>query len=172
MVKMKARQKGFTLLELTVVLALTAIITMVISTVVIQMFTESERGSSRMTAAQQVQNAGFWFKHDGVMAQTVMLDDPSTGDTEEFITIVWTDWNGSSHRVAYALEDADGGLKKLMRSYSIDGNPPQTIVVADSITAPSISSNWDGTVLTMQITVQVGSQNAARTYQVKPRPIL
>ena len=168
MTKPRAGQKAFTLVELLVVVALTAIITMVTGTVVIQMLTESQRSSGRLTASQQVQNAGFWFKRDGAMAQTVMLDDLSTGDITEFITLEWTDWDGTSHRSAYTLEDAGSGLNRLMRSYSVGGNT-QTMFVADSIT--SASANWTRPVLSMTITVQVGSQNAARTYQVKPRPI-
>jgi len=164
-------QKGFTLVELLVVVAISAVITMAAGTVIIRIYSESERSSERLTASQQVQNAGFWLKGDASEAQAIMLDDPETITITELVTLVWYGWDNKIYRAAYTLENS-GGLKKLMRRYSIDGGSPQVTFVADSIVEASTSAGWDGYILTLNITAQVGDQDAARIYQVKPRPLI
>ena len=174
MIKSKAAAKagGFTLLEVLVVLAITAMLAMVVSTTLIQLLVESDRSASQLTSSQQVQNAGFWFKRDGVMAQTI--DTTDNGGTPEFelLTLTWIDWDNKLHEAVYTLQDSGGGLKKLERSYSIDAGPTQTTYVAESIIGASTSITWDGDILTLNIASQIGNQNEARTYQVKPRPLV
>ena len=172
--KMVSNQKGFTLVELVVVVAITSLILGVTSSIAVQLFVSSGDNSDRMTAYQQVQNAGLWVKHDAVMAQDVVLDDPQT-PVSEFITLYWTDWDVNSYRVAYTLEDAPGGLKELKRSCFIpDGDDwllQASTFVANSIDPAKTSSSWDGKLLTMQIAAQVGDEDETRTYQVMPRPL-
>jgi hypothetical protein len=43
--------------------------------------------------------------------------------------------------------------------------------VAQSIDPAEVTSNWDGKVLSVHIVAQVGQANAARTYEVVPRPL-
>ena len=171
---MVSNQRGFTLVEVLVVVTITSLILGVISSIAVQLFVTSGDNSDRMTAFQQVQNAGLWFKRDAVKAQDVMLDDPQT-PVSEFITLYWTDWDVNLYRVAYTLEDAPGGLKELRRSYFIpDGNDwllQESTFVAKSIDPAKTSSSWDGKMLTMQIAAQVGNKDATRTYQVVPRPL-
>lgn len=168
MAKQKSKQKGFTLLEVLVAVALVTTVSMVSGTVVFQTYMEEGRSSGRLTASQQVQNAGFWFKRDAAKAQTVMFDDPGTSAVTEFITLEWIDWSNTSYRVAYVMQDVGEGLSSLIRSYSTGGNT-QTSFIADSISGSS--ANWTRPVLDMTLTAQVKGQTVTRTYQVKPRPI-
>ena len=172
--KMISNQKGFTLVEALVVLAITSLILGVLSSIAVQLFVRSGENSERVTAFQQVQNAGLWVKRDAVKAQNVVLDDPQT-PVSEFITLYWTDWDTNSYRVAYTLEDAAGGLKELRRSYFVpDGEDwllQASTFVAKSIDPAATSSTWDGKMLTMQIAAQVGDKEETRTYQVTPRPL-
>jgi hypothetical protein len=145
----------------------------VIAGISVQIFVVSGDNSDRMTAYQQVQNAGLWVKHDAVKAQDVMLDDPQT-PVNEFITVYWADWDANQYRVAYTLEDDPDGLKELIRSYFIpDGDDwilQASAAVAGSIDPARTSSSWDGQLLIMEIAAQVGDEDATRTYQVMPRP--
>ncbi|MFA4836090.1 MAG: prepilin-type N-terminal cleavage/methylation domain-containing protein [Dehalococcoidia bacterium] len=168
------KQKGFTLVELLVVLAITAMITMTAGTVIVQTLTESGRSSGRLTASQQVQNAGFWVKYDATKAQVVMNDDPETPSVTEFLTLVWYDWNNTKYRVAYTIQEDSGGLKKLVRDYSVGSGPAQSMIVADSLDGGTTTAVWDGNMnmLTLAIQAEVGGQSAVRTYQVKPRPVV
>ncbi len=162
-------QKGLTLLELLAVMAISALIVAAVASGIHQLFTSSDRDSNYMAAFGQVQNAGSWVSHDAVMAQQVTVDsDPAT---PEFITLVWLDWEGDEHQVDYTLADADDGLKKLMRAYSVNGGSAETVFVAGYIDSANTSCSWDGGMLTLVITAQVGEETATRTYNVKARPL-
>ena len=172
--KIVLNQKGFTLVELLAVLAISSLIVAVMGGIAVQLLVNSGDNSDRMTVYQEVQNAGLWVKRDAVKAQDVMLDDPET-PVSEFITLYWTDWDINSYRVAYTLEDTPGGLKELKRSYFVpDGDDwllQASTSVAKSIDPAKTSSSWDGKLLTMQIAAQIGEEDEARTYQVTPRPL-
>ena len=146
MSRMVSNQKGFTLVEVLVVLTITSLIVGVIASIAVQLFVRSGDSSDRMTVYQEVQNAGLWVKRDAVKAQDVMLDDPQT-PASEFITLYWTDWDINSYRVAYTLEDVPGGLKELKRSYFVpDGDDwllQSSTSVAKSIDPAKTSSSWD-----------------------------
>lgn len=168
---LKVKQDGFTLIEVLVVVAITGMVAMVLFGTVIQIMTESDRSTDITTASQQVQNAGYWFKHDGVMAQTVVTDDPATTGVSEFLTLEWTDSDGIPCRSAYTLESSETPFKKLIRSYTAGTSATKTMFVADSIVESSSNVVWSGSVMAVSIVSQVGNQNAARTYKVSPRAI-
>lgn len=170
MIKQKIKEKGFTLLELLVAVALTGVVSMVVATTVLQMFSESERSTERLSASLQVANAGFWLERDTASAQSITV--PTSGT---FVIMQWTSWNGEQTNVAYSLVDSSNGLKKLVRNYSVEGSTSVSAFIADSIVAASTSAVLETsgtatqTVLRTIIEAQVGNQNAARTYQFKPR---
>jgi prepilin-type N-terminal cleavage/methylation domain-containing protein len=172
--KMVSNQKGFTLVELLVVMVIASLIVGVISSIAVKLIVVSGENSDSATAFQQVQNAGLWVKRDTVMAQNVTLDDPQTA-VNEFITLYWTSWNGNSTRVAYTLENATGELRELKRYYfTLNGTDwclQWSTFVAESVVLANTSSNWDGKILTMQIAARVGNEYATRTYQAMPRPL-
>ena len=63
-------QKGFTLPELLITVAITGLIVGVLGTAVYQIITVTESGNDRMTAIHELQNAGHWVSLDGQMAKT------------------------------------------------------------------------------------------------------
>ena len=174
MTKILSDRKGFSLVELLVALAITSVILTAITTATIQLMTFSKSNSNQITAAEQVQNVGSWFKRDAVTAQQVMLDDPET-PVSEFITLQWTDWDGSLHRIAYILDDSPGGLKEMTRDHftfdSGDWVLQTTTFLAQSIAPAETNSTWDGKVLSAHIVAEVGKETVARTYQAIPRPL-
>jgi len=154
-------QKGLTLLELVIAMAIATLVVGAASAVWFQMSTGSDRDTKYMAAFTQVQNAGSWITRDAVQAQQVY-------DTSGLVTLAWVDWEGNSHQVMYTLE----GSGELRRSYSINSGAPETTLVAVYIDS-STTCDWDEDerMLTLVIMAQVGERSASRTYKVEPRPL-
>lgn len=167
-----SNQKGFTLVELVMAMAVTAIIAGAVTTVIYQVFNMNARSSNHMVAVRQVQNAGYWVSHDAQMAQSTNV----TG--ADFLVLKWTDWNNGQNQVTYTLENASGGVKNLRRTYSIDsGSGP--VVQTNSLVGQYINPATPRPVfasnkLTFTIIATVGTGSKAvsetRIYEVKPRP--
>lgn len=164
-------QKGMTLVELLIAIAVAGLVVAVVAAIMFQLFGVSDRTSDHVVSYNQVQNAGYWISHDAVQAQEV-------DDTSGLVTLDWVDWDGNAHQVIYTLQDASDGLKQLRRSYytkdsgQTDFEHQNTIVVAQYIDS-STTCDWDEDerVLTLVVTAQVGDQTATRTYKVEPRPL-
>ncbi len=170
-------QRGFTLIELVIAIAITGIITGGITMTIFQVITGNIRTSNHMTAVRQVQSAGYWVSHDTQMAQLV-----ESGASSGFpLTLTWTEWGSENvtHQVTYTLED-----NKLWRGHVISDNSTvdnQTGIMAQYID-PATSCNFTDTdgdgiddtlVLTVTATVGSGSpqeQSETRVYEVIPRP--
>lgn len=179
---------GFTLAELMVAMAVGGFVMAGVFAIMTQLFWVTSSNSNYMAAFRQVQNAGGWISHDALMAQSVMLDDPATPETE-FITLGWTAWSGDQHKVVHSLEDTSGELKELKRSHYIKAKGTEDFVlqdatvIAECINSTNTSSDWDKSdkELTVTITAKVGdyvlwrhgtyAESATRTYKVKPRPL-
>jgi prepilin-type N-terminal cleavage/methylation domain-containing protein len=74
-------QKGFSLPELLVTVAITGIIVAFLGTAVYQILTVTEYGSDKMTATHELQNTAHWVGHDGQMART------ASGGSELVLTL-------------------------------------------------------------------------------------
>jgi prepilin-type N-terminal cleavage/methylation domain-containing protein len=62
-------QRGYTLVELLVTLAISGVIFSVVASVIYQLSTVSGDGNDRLTANHELQNVGYWFNLDGQSAQ-------------------------------------------------------------------------------------------------------
>jgi len=179
MKKLKKDQRGFTLIELILVIALTGIITTAITMTIFQVFNMNTRTSNRMTAVRQVQHAGKLVSQDIMEAQIV-----NAGGILGFpLTLSWTEIVGeapNTYKVIYKLTDMSDGLTILWREYYInpdivDPDPISTIKVAEYIDPDQtrcypLGVLPSGGVLTFRVTANVGGQSETREYEVKPRP--
>jgi len=156
-------QKGFTMVELVVAIGIASFVVVAAAAVIFQLITVPERNSNYMTAYTQVQNAGFSVSRDAVQAHDITVDGTDR------LTLDWIDWEGDTHQVVYTLEDGSGGLKELWRDYS-NGVSQETMLVAKYIDPDETNITWEGNVLTLVITAQVGDESATRTYNIEPRP--
>lgn len=119
-------QRGFTIIELLIAVALTGIVAGATTTTIVQVFDGSARTSNHMTAVRQVQNAGYWVSRDAQMAETVV----TTGATGFPLTLTWIEWDsGDAHQVVYSLLIDN----KLQRQHYTNLNPDATAIVAQSI---------------------------------------
>ena len=172
--RLKRSQKGFTLIELLLVIALTGIIGAAATMSIHQVITGTALSNDLNTAINQVRNAGYWISRDVQMAQSVVADDPMTPEIEpmtgEVLILNWIEWDGGMHQVTYTLENMSSGtLKQLQRQEAI-GTQITTTMVSQYIDVDNTSCQWDGTMLTLNITAEVSGKTETRTFEVKPRP--
>ena len=167
MKKLRKDQRGFTILELLLVIALTGIITAAITTAFFQFFNMNTRTANRMIAVSQVQQAGKLVSEDMLEAQAEMIDDSPSGPGE-FLILGWIAQNTSTvYEIIYTMEDGE-----LWRSESIDDGEPTVTRVAEYIDSDPTKTycDWDDSVLTFTVTATVGDESETRVYKVQPRP--
>ena len=165
MKKLHKDQRGLTIIELLVVIVLTALITTAITTTFFQVFDMNTRTANHMAALSQVQQAGKLVSEDMLEAQADMIDDSPSGPAE-FLKLGWN--STAVHEVIYTLEDGE-----LWRSETIDGDPTMTRVAEYIDSDPTKTScDWDpvNKVLIFKVTATVGEESEQRTYRVQPRP--
>jgi len=168
-------QKGFTLIELMIAIAIGGLIAGSVTMTIFQIVDSSGRTSNHMTAIRQVQSAGYWVSHDALMAQDVVIADESVDDpdgTRFPFTLTWSDWtNNEVHTVVYSIVGDE-----IQRAHSVNSVAEDTNVVAEFIDPDPANTSCEYTngKLTFTVTVQVGAGSAAqietRIYEVIPRP--
>ena len=169
----KRNERGFTLIEILVAVAVGAMVVAAASGVIIQLL-QSSRTSFHMTALRQVQAAGYWVSQDVLQTQEV----PDTDNY--FLYVTWTDIDTDHiYKVYYSLQDmASVSLKQFERQEvetDADLNPVSdtTIIVARYIDSSQTSCTWDtdAKILTFTVTATMNEQAETRVYEVKPRAL-
>lgn len=152
-------QKGFTLLEVLVALAVGGMVMTGIMLAIYQVAWGSTRANSQVTALTDVNQAAMWLRQDLQMAQSTTLADP-TPTPQSSVTLDWTDYTGwatdnRTHASSYALSGTE-----LRRTY--DG---AVRIVGRHIT--SIGFTRNGSVITVAITATgPGAQQQAETLEL------
>jgi len=168
--KLHKGQRGFTLIEMVVVLVLIGLISAGITAAIMQVLTINHRASNHMIAVRQVQQAGKEVSKDTLQAQNVTY----TENPHFLLTLAWTDWEGVENSVNYTIED-----NKLQRSQSIDGGSPTLRVIAqyidpDQSYCDPVGQLPNDGVLYFTITATVGNGPyeaiETRIYEIEPRP--
>ena len=142
-------QKGFTLPELLITVAITGLIVTFLGTAIYQIITVTEYGSDKTIAMHELQNAAHWVSRDGQMARA------ATGGNELILTLP------DDSSITYAVVDAE-----LLRTA---GDSQMTL--ARNIS--DLSFSIEDRVITMAVTSSPeGRPNISeqRTYKVCLRP--
>lgn len=110
------RQKGFTLVEVLVVMAVGGILMTGIVVGIFQVFWGTSRSTSQVTALTDIDRAALAIKKDLMMTQSTNLADNSP-IPQSSVTLTWTDYSGwastdSNHSSSYALSGTN-----LVRTY-------------------------------------------------------
>jgi len=167
-------EKGFTLVEMVVSIAILGCIAGVTAMTTSQTLTGSGRSNDQETVLNQVQNAGYWIVRDAQMSENgpgrVQADN--NPHTPNVVSYKWWDWSSGSkklRKIGYTLED-----NKLVRTFSRyegeDEVPP--VEKTDVLVATYIDyaeSTYDGELLTVTITASVGEAILTKEYEAKPR---
>jgi len=168
---MKPDEKGFTLIEVLVAIAITALIAGAASMTTFQLVNGTKRSNDHMTAVNQVGNAGYWVSRDAQMSENFTVENLTP---PEFLVLGWTEEDiGYEHQVIYTLEAMPGSnLKRLMRNHSINGGSNVITLVAQFIDPDPAKTECEfinGT-LTLTVTASPSLHSETRVYKVLPRP--
>ena len=159
MTKGQTRQKGMTLLELLVGMAITAMILSGILALIYHEVTSTATAKASVTAAHEITNAARWLSQDAMMAESTDLAEGA--DSVNHLTLAWIeryDFANIPHSSSYSLCSTE-----LRRDY--DGT---VTTVAQNISKIEFSQN--GSVLTVSISCtpqwRVTNPTVEKTYRI------
>ena len=172
-------QRGFTLVEMLVVVALVGIIAAGIAMTISQVMAVNSRTSSHMVALRQVQQAGDRISKDVLQAQVVGFGDDPVG-TKFPLSLTWVDMDNTKNEVTYTIT-ADNRLRRHIKVTPAGEAPTPTEIVTyiaqyidvtinPDTTKPNTYLSPDGRFITFTVTATVGMRSETRVYEMEPRP--
>ena len=165
-------QKGFTLLEILVALAIGGLIVPATTAAIWQIATGTARVNTSLIVQQDLDIASSWFTRDLSQTRTTDVVDkllvPETTPVDSMI-VGWVDEtaDGSAHCVRYYVED---GLLK--RNYDGGGGTDCMVDGTVGIVGRYVAEIWfsrSGDFITVAITTSQGGDTKALSYFVTPR---
>lgn len=179
-------QRGFTLIETVVTLAISSIIIAGLITSINQLMFQGSEVRADMESTQFVQNTGSWLRQDILMSQSIIPGDNPASDENETMTLYWT---SASHKdaqdndlidyyeVSYYLDGGKIRRKEQVTTnvYNPNGSLIETIenqgisLISDNITEFTLNSENNTQVLS--IVALVGDAQTEKTYEIFPRAL-
>ena len=175
---MKLDEKGYSLVELAVVVALSALVTLAAGSAIFQILRGTDRNNEHMTVVRQVESAGYWLSRDAQQAYSVNI----TPQSPNFLILKWTEWQTGSgnitsfdHTATYSFDNLTGGIAKLRRTHSSNGTSQKTLVAEYIYYAPgdintTKAVSYERPLLTVRVTSRFGDAQQTREYKIKHRP--
>jgi len=133
-------QRGMTLVELIVAMAISGVIITFLGTAIYQMLNVTDYGNDSLTASHELENTAYWFNFDGQQAVS------ATGGSTLALTL------SDNSTISYALSGAElrrtsgGGYNVLARNiaslnFSISGRVITMAVTSTPIGRFAVSEN-------------------------------
>jgi prepilin-type N-terminal cleavage/methylation domain-containing protein len=161
-------ERGMTLIELIIGVAIASLISGTALVAVHQILTASAQANDMQLAVSQVRAAEHWMTRDTLTAQDVALGV----DAGFPLTLSWTDIAGGNHAVEYSLESMPSGtLKNLRRDYTgTGGTLDSSLVVASYIDSSQSACTLPGPgAVEVTLAATSRSYTATRTFQAMTR---
>jgi len=158
-------QKGFNMIELTLAILVTGIISTGIVTTIFQTFEVNDSITNRKVAIGDVESAIFWLSGDAQVAQ-----DINTSPGPDFLYLSWVEWDNTVHQVTYTIVGTE-----MLRYYTVTGGSSTNTTVAYFIDPSQTSCNFTDYILHFTATSTVGSfrpVTETRISRVFPRSYL
>jgi prepilin-type N-terminal cleavage/methylation domain-containing protein len=186
----KESQRGFTLVELMIAIAISAVVVVGSFELVSHMVIGSAQSRANTMAMLQVQYVGFWITEDVVQARPDGVSFGNTNDTlagaqigQEYpldiypLNIDWKEWGGVAHHIEYNLapDPNDSSIWILTRTSGTPADPGRdgTVIVGEYLvpegTVYSKVAGNGTAVLKLDVTANVDGKVATRTYEINPR---
>ena len=145
-------QAGFTLIELMATLGICGIIGVGVTMANAQVINQTVKNNDYTTANRQVLNAMRWISRDAQMAQTI--ENWENFPASDNLTFTWETWDNLDVEAVYSVDSEN----ELRRTYTVEGSPPQTTLIAQYVNIDSGSSSciWENGELTLTLTGTVG----------------
>ncbi len=159
--KMLRNEKGFTLLELLIVIVILGAIMGVMSMAIIQIAKVSPGSNDWAIALRQVQNAGYWISRDVQMSEGNIDVNP---DPATFLTLTLPQIPPPNETIVYQFESLNGE-QWLTRTESTGGKT----VIAQYISNTTANYDSDNCTLTFTIGATSGNVPVARDYEAMQR---
>ena len=160
---MKRGEKGFTLIEVLIVIAITGVIIGPLAMVTTTLLTNPQRSTDQSVVLHQVQDAGHWISRDVQMARTVDFDEPDV-----FLRLhipVDTDVN-NDYSVVYLFD----GDKLKRRVYDSSEILISETLIADYIDTDNTAFSTLGfSLYKLTIRASKGEAVVKRSYEVSQR---
>lgn len=167
--------RGFTLIEIAIVIAIIAIVGAGLTTAIMAAVSGSSYSNNFNKVVNSVRNAGEWISKDVQMSELTPNTSPND-PPGSFLVLVWVDYDAPNviRRVAYSVTNGN-----LIRSYYTKNPamPSGSYILEDSrIISQYIkidSCNFTNGALTIQITANTGGykpQIETKVFKILPRP--
>lgn len=160
-------EKGFTVLELLISLAVMAAIGTGVTASIFQVYKVTRQNNDYATAVQQAQNTGYWISHDGLMAETLTGNSSLVNEADKFV-FSWSDWEtGFTNVVEYSLMPSEDlyQVKRHLIIVTPAGNTTTERIISDHIVkVEKAGSPWRFTVTSLS-----GQKSVVREYAVASR---
>jgi prepilin-type N-terminal cleavage/methylation domain-containing protein len=159
-IRLKNNQRGFTLIEVLVVVAITGLLAGGISALVFQVLAGNAQTSAQMTAVKDVEKAIHSITLDVQTAQNVSVNATSTNGFP--LNLTWVEWDNTANSVTYSLKDGQLQRRLMVVSLVPPATTTTTTVVVRNINVDETNCNLTAQgALMVNVTSSIGGLRPA-----------
>jgi prepilin-type N-terminal cleavage/methylation domain-containing protein len=134
------RERGYTLVELMIALAITGVMAVTIGMVIHETVTVPESGNEQVNALHAIQNAAHWVSIDGQAAKAASGGSGLTLTLPDDSTVSYTLADNKLHRIDSATDRMiSSGIKSV--TFSVSGRLITMTITAEQESRQDISEN-------------------------------
>ena len=173
---MSKQERGFSTIEVIVVIGLAALIALGSSYAIFQIFNTSAMTQSSMTPLVQIETVGYWLTRDTQMAESITSQDLPSG---QLVMMTWTEFvlNEDSvyHSVTYYFENPIDGVYDLKRYHWSSAGADDTTLIGRYLyydmddPSNTTAASYNNPTLSLRLVSSYGSNTETREYKISRR---